>query len=222
MPAELRPKKRTPLPYIVSALVFAFILVLAAYLYVDGIAQLSSIRQAQAEAEDERVALQSVYDELRKIRQSWDTLQEKMVVIQEISANRVLWSEQMHHLARLTPDNTWLREIQATSIVDREEVEIINPDTGEPERDPRTGKIKTEVRSVPREALRISGYVLKASPDELGVAQFLQNTSSDPEFAKIFEYNGDLKVEPGTYGDKSVEEFTLTYVVRPNQEKGDA
>lgn len=52
------------------------------------------------------------YDELRARR---DTIAEKLVIIQEIDADRYQWAHILDEISRALPDYTWLTQINSTS-----------------------------------------------------------------------------------------------------------
>ena len=156
LPENLRPIKRTPLPHLLSLLVLFVALGALAFLFVSKTAEIAGKRGELQAAEAELEGLRDIVEEYNALSAKKQQLENKINVIQEILSDRIIWSEQLHKLATLAPENFWYKRIRETSkSVPVEEV-VIDAKTGQPELD-KDGRQKVTRRNVRRPLLEISG-----------------------------------------------------------------
>ncbi len=215
LPQDLRPIKRTPLPHILSLLVLVLAVAGMGALFLLKIGQISSVNQELASTVRSLDELQHIVDEYNALTEKQEQLENKIGVIQEILSDRIIWSEQLHELATLTPENFWYKRIRVTSKTVREERVITDPETGAPVVDPKTKKVKTIKENVKRPVLELSGYIISNEEGSNQMNPLTFATEEDKEFSATFvlerpqllvtEYNGipvngfvlEYGIEPG-------------------------
>jgi Tfp pilus assembly protein PilN len=208
LPHDLRPIKRTPLPYILSALLVVLVLLAMAGLIVQKQAQIMIARGQLETKQNELQELAPIVAEYERMHQAKQNLATKIAVINDIAADRIIWSRQLWLLSSLAPDNFWFSNIEITNKPYREMMMVYNRQLEAYE--------QKEV-SVTKPILRVSGYVVR---DESGVADvnpLLSATSDDEEFSELFH------LEPPSFRDAEFEgfqvrEFTLEFVVERGRE----
>lgn len=215
LPQELRPIKRTPLPYIVTIGGLIAAVAVMGLTFFASIATLSSLNAEKAKNEDELKALKPVIDEHNDLAHKKENLKDKIDTIQEILSDRKIWSEHLHKLASLTPDNIWYSRIRVYAKPDKQTVQKLDPETKKPIIDPKTNQPQTEVRNIRVPILEVSGYVI---PDQqtgiANAAPLSEATSQDPEFSKHFAFDNVSKIEYTDFKGFSVRSFTLQYKIQ--------
>jgi Tfp pilus assembly protein PilN len=126
LPEELRPIKRTPLPHLASLLVLVLAIGAMGLLFLAKIGEISDTNAKLATAEQELDALKEIVEDYNALSAKKQQLENKINVIQEILADRIIWSEQLHELSTLTPENFWYERIRVTSKTVREERVVID------------------------------------------------------------------------------------------------
>ncbi|MBI2421186.1 MAG: hypothetical protein HYV27_00050 [Candidatus Hydrogenedentes bacterium] len=217
LPRHLRPIKRTPLPHLLSLL--ALVLVLAGLALV-----LIAVEARQSGLQSEINETQAKYDKFADIVNESNTLtvkkeqlQTKIETIQEILIDRIIWSEQLYNLSRLTPENMWYKRIRTTYQSFQEEEVLLDPKTGKPEIDKRTKQQKTVKKTVKRPIFEVSGYVVNDKEGSNQVYPLTRNTTTDPEFNRYFKLYRPF-TEPTEFNGYSVQSFTLEYSIKPGGE----
>lgn len=214
LPDHLRPVQRTPLPYILSFVVLGLAIAGMASVAITQQAGLSSLR-SQLEGQQKALAdLQDIVKEANELNQGKLALQSKIKTIQEILRDRIVWSEQLDRLAKLTPDNVWYKDIEVIQETFPEEVVETDVKTGEPLKDPKTGKLKYKRIRVKKPVLQVSGYVINDEEGNSVVAPLMEKTENDPAFSEQFTlYNPRL--EDTEFQGFPARGFQLLYLINP-------
>lgn len=214
LPEELRPIKRTPLPYIITGGGLLLSIAGMALVFITNMATHSGLNAELATNNQELTRLQPVIDEFNALSNKKLELQDKIETIQEILSDRKIWSEHLHKLATLTPDNVWYSRIRVYSKPERRQQQRINPETKKPELDAKTGQPKMETVNVSVPVLEVSGYVVNDDTGTANVAPLSDATSRDPEFAQHFKFDNVSKLEDTLYKEFTVRSFTLQYKIQ--------
>lgn len=228
MPHHLRPVKRTPLPYLLSFLVLLVVLAGIGYLFVRTHAAIldATREKARLEAEfktptnvlndkGERITLSDIVEEYKKLSEEKKKLESRIAIIKEILSDRIIWSEQLHKLAALTPVNIWYERIRVTWQTIKEKRIQTDPKTGKPVMDPKTKEVKMEIQNVKRPVLEVTGYVISDEQGERQISPLLESTTDpqkDPEFVKQFTLMRP-RLEDTEFNGFSVRKFTLEYLI---------
>ena len=214
MPYHLRPVKRTPVPYLLSLVVLAAVVLGIFLLFMGKQAEIRGVRNELARIESELAALSDTVDEYNALSEKKLQLQERISTIKEILSDRIIWSKQLHRLAALTPDNIWYKRIRVTWQTFKEQQVKTDPKTGEAIRDPRTNEIETEVTNVRRPILEVAGYVINDEQGESKIYPLTERTTEDPDFSKMFTLLRP-RVDFTEFNGFAVRGFTLEYQINP-------
>jgi len=212
LPRELRPVQRTPLPHILSLLVLAAALVYIGNSYLGLSVKLNSVRDQVKTAQNELAALQSTVEEYEALMDQKQFLMKKITAIQDILRDRTIWSEQLHRLVTLTPENIWYKRIRVTSRKFMEERPSVDKRTGKPEIDPKTGQQKMVRVPVDRPVLEVSGYAVGDETGMSSTASLAENTTADAAFAEMFTLYTS-KITDTEFNEYPVREFTFEYLI---------
>lgn len=212
LPEDLRPIKRTPLPHLLSLLVLVFVIVGMGFMFIAKSREIGATNEKLAQAQSDLNDLKDVVEEYNALSDKKQKLENKITVIQEILSDRIIWSEQLHRLAALTPDNFWYKRIWVTFKSVREEHVVINEKTGKPEIDKRTKKEKVKRVTVKRPMLELSGYVINNEEGSNKINPLTFNTTEDPEFSKIFTLDRPQIID-AEYNGYAVRGFVLEYKI---------
>ncbi len=204
LPYELRPVKRTPLPYMLGGATFVLAVCVVAIVFVKNIADIAGATRTLNEHKAELTGLQPVVEDYNAISQKKLQLAEQVQTINEIASDRIIWSRQLYNLNRLVPDNMWYDEIDVGVRPFTETHMVYNE---------RTKKNETVTERVERQILAISGYVVPGKDGQASVSPFTLATENDPEFSELFQL--ELSTFKDTlFEEVGVREFKLEYVIR--------
>ena len=204
LPYELRPVKRTPLPYILSGATLVLAIAVVAIVFVKDIADIAGATRTLNEHKAELSQLQPVVQDYDAISQKKLQLAEQVNTINEIASDRIIWSRQLYNLNRLAPDNMWYDEIDVGVRPFTETHTVFNE---------RTKKNETVTEKVERQILAISGYVVPGKDGQASISPFTLATENDPEFSELFQL--ELSTFKDTFFEEvGVREFKLEYVIR--------
>jgi len=213
LPEHLRPIKRTPLPYVITIGVSLAAFAVLGLLYAGDMTRRMSLEAEFSATSNELNSLAHITTEYNQLEEQKLALADKVSVIQEILGERKIWSEHLHRLASLTPENIWYKQIRIGSQPFREQVPKIDPRTGRVVINRNTQEPEMETRNVRRPVLIVSGYVI---PNEQGLAHFNTlslNTTEDPEFSRhfvLFRPN----MEDTEFDGYFVRSFSLEYLIQ--------
>ncbi len=180
LPSDLRPVERTLVPVLGSIAVTVLILALAALNGLGLGSQISTqneqLVQIQKELDDKdlRDALEAVDDLERKKKGLADRAQAVGTIVQD----QTIWSEKLMHLARIVPEDVWLKEVEVITVYDVEQQLVQKPGVKE---------LQMEEVRIPRLALKVTGYVLpKEGSGIQKLGEFISNIENDPDFSTRF------------------------------------
>ncbi|MFA7692561.1 MAG: hypothetical protein GX117_01640 [Candidatus Hydrogenedentes bacterium] len=212
LPVELRPIQRTPLPHIFSLVVLGATIIFLGNSFVSLQTKLNSVERQVKSTQKKLDALESTVQEFESLQNQKEMLQKKIGAIQTILADRWVWSEHLHLLATLTPENIWYKRIRVLSRKFTEERPAINSKTGKEEIDPKTGKVKTTRISVDRSVLEISGYAIDDETGLSSTGSLATNTTMDEDFSRSFSLQTS-KITDTEFDGYPAREFTFEYLI---------
>jgi len=212
LPKHLRPIKRTPLPHILSIAVLMLAIAGMAFIFFAKAGEIAGARHELAKTEQELDALKEIVDDYNKLSTQKQQLENKINVIQEILKDRIIWSEQLHRLVWLTPDNFWYSRIRVTSKTVRQEEVVIDEKTGQPAIDPRTKLVRTTTVNVRQPLLEISGYIIPNEEGSNQVFPLMYSTAGDDPFSRVFELERP-QFGPAVYNGYDLNSFVLEYLI---------
>jgi len=214
LPYDLRPIKRTPLPYILSVAVLILAVLGMGAVFLGQSAKIAQTRADLRQKNKQLEELESVVREHNELVEQQEQLQAKILAIQEILADRMIWSKQLHRLAEITPPNVWysgMRVVHKT----RSERQVKRNNEGEivrnKEGDPQYERVK-----VKRPFLEISGYVAPDDNNEISVNPLLRSTDEDPEFSQVFDLDTTTFVDT-EFNEHRVRKFTFDYLIKTQE-----
>lgn len=212
LPEELRPIKRTPLPHILSVALLLAAIAGSAFVFYQNFARTNALKAEIARTEQDLKSLKAIVDEYNQLGQRKNQLKDKVDTIEEILRDRKIWSQHLHRLAQLTPDNFWYSGIKETQQNFREN-QIKRDEKGEPVINKKTKEPEMEVVTVSKPILEISGYIVNDEQGRAEINQLLQATAEDPEFSANFEL-----LRPGfndtDFNGYKVRAFTAEYEIK--------
>ncbi|NLN92331.1 MAG: hypothetical protein GX130_03350 [Candidatus Hydrogenedens sp.] len=212
LPKELRPVQRTPIPHIVSLLILAAVLVFMNNVYTDLRLERTIVTSKVDKTNKELSGLQEAVEEHKALIKQKALLQRKILAIQEILEGKTVWSEQLHQLASLTPENIWYKRIRVTSKKFSEEQPAIDRKTGKPVMDARTNSPRMTRVSVDKQILEVSGYAIDDEHGMSSTSTLAARTSNDKEFSSYFELHNS-KIGDTDFNGYPVREFTFEYII---------
>lgn len=235
LPAELRPIKRTPLPHIASLALLLLTVAAVGHLWWSKQGEIREQEKIYAQKEAAYNALKEIEAKYEDLIKKKEQLQARVEVIREILKDRTIWSEQLHILTSLMPENVWLSGIRETTKRVTETVMQEVPASGQRAATPPAagaapgtpGGAPTEKKAVKvtvtKPFLEVQGY---ARPTEGGgdeVNPFIRSLQEDPRFSKKFSLDRTtLSFKDDPQGNR-VRSFTLEFeILSPTEEKEDA
>lgn len=208
LPHELRPVKRTPLPYILSGATFAATIGIIAIVFLNNMANVARETSTLNGHKAELTRLQPFVEEYNQISQKKLQLAEQVQTINEIASDRIIWSRQLFNLNRLALKNMWYDGIDVSVKPFTETHTVYNP---------TTKKKETVTERIDRQVLSLTGYVIPGKDGQSSVSPFTLATEQDEEFASLFQL--ELSTFKDTmFEEVGVREFKLEYVIRPGGE----
>lgn len=214
LPHDLRPIKRTPLPHVLSLLALAGALVAMGIVFLSLQAEKSG-KQAQLDKINARLKeLEPIREDYKRLKSEEKTLRAKVEVIEAILEARIVWSEQLDRLVKLTPENIWYDRVWVSLEDDTREVVVLDEKTRQPVIDPKTNREKVETIKTKEHRLHISGYAKTDENGGLEITPLLNNLRSDSQFATIFPFK-DARYEDTAFGGYPVRKFTSDYRITP-------
>lgn len=204
LPYELRPIKRTPLPYIGGAIVFAVVLAMVFLTFIAAQSNVNAANRLLLQHQDEFRDLESVVADYNALNARKQQLDKKAKTIEEIVADRLIWSRQLYNFSRLLPDNVWYSAIQVKT--ERYDEMITTYDAqGVPQtqRVPRT-----------RRVVYLDGYVRPGEDGQTDVAPLMEKLENDDEFREMFTL-GPVSSEVKDLEGMRVKEFTIPITITP-------
>ncbi len=195
LPHDLRPIKRTPLPYIAGAAILAAVIVMVGFLFVKEQSEISTAEATFAKNKADLTALDPIVKEANDLAQKTKQLAVQAETIKEIVNDRIIWSRQLHNLSRLAKSNMWYKSILQTSRPFMETKQ---------EFDQKAQKMILKTTNVTLPVLVVSGYVIASTEGEVGTNPIIEAFEDDPEFSSLFV------IEPPTTGQDTIEDLSVT------------
>jgi hypothetical protein len=211
LPHHLRPIQRTPLPYILSVLVLGAMLAFMGSWYMSVHGEYAAVNKKYAAANTALTNLAPVVEEYNGLVKEKLKLQDKVETIRPILQDRLLWSQWIHQLARLTPENIWYKRIKTIT----RKVQMDQPKmgkNGQPERDATTGLVIIEKVPVDKQFLEVSGYAVEDESGQSSTAALAESTRNDEEFSRKFTMSSP-RIEDTDFDGYAVRAFTFEYEV---------
>jgi hypothetical protein len=205
LPHHLRPIKRTPLPYVLSGLVFLAVLVGCVMIFANMQGRIFALNHQLQEQQTEMASLQPVVEEFNRLNASKATLRNKIQAISDIVGDRIIWSQHLAKLAQLVPKNLWYDEIK---------VELKPFTEYTKELDPRTKEMVEKKIVVKRPVLVVSGYAIEDEDGNRSVNPLTSATQTDTQFATVFDFLSPA-IEDTEFDGYQVRAFSLEYLIRP-------
>ena len=202
LPPGLRPVRRSPLPYIVVGIAAGAVLVILLSVWMTTTVQLDNkrVKLEESKAELERVRESAL--EVKELEAKQASIAAKRKAIEQITSDRLVWSRQLYYLAKLMPDQVWLKDIQVETKTRRKEVPVPDAKEGEP---------KTKLVPVPYQSLKLCGYALSYQ-EEMGVnlvGVLVCAIENAPQFSEHFIEPEPRLVEDEEFGGVNVKEFEV-------------
>jgi Tfp pilus assembly protein PilN len=209
LPYHLRPIKRTPLPYLASALVLILAVLAMAGFWISLRAQIGVQREQLARHQSELKTLDAIVAEYKSLTEQKERLRDKMSIIQEIVSDRIIWSRQLFNISRLTPENFWYNGISEKEKTAKESRMVF---------DEKTQKEEMKAVTVKRRILELAGYVVEGPETGNDIYPLTFNLEQDHEFSYLFQFSAPKLIDTEFKGFR-VRSFTLEYLITPGGEK---
>ena len=212
LPHALRPVKRSALPHILSLAVLLLVMSVLGALFMGELGTLAAEGRNLEKAREDLAKLESVVAEHNSLIQEKVQLQDKIETIQKILADRTLWSEWLHQLASLTPENIWYSRVRLLTRKFQVERQKLDK-KGQPEMDVKTQRPMMEKITVDRSILEVTGYAIEDESMEKNVSKLADSTTIDPKFSEKFTLYTS-KIEDTDFEGFAVRKFTFEYQIR--------
>jgi hypothetical protein len=204
LPYELRPIKRTPLPYIGGAIAFAAVLVMIVLTYLSARSDVNAANALLIAHQQEYNTLEPVVTEYNELNARKQLLDKKAKTIEDIVADRLIWSRQLFNFSRLLPDNMWYGAIEVK----------LDPYKVPQKVTDAKGNTTTILVPRTRQIVTLDGFVRPGEDGQSTINPLLLSFETDDEFSKMFTLN------PVSYGDiikdgLPVRKFTIPMIVNP-------
>jgi len=205
LPHELRPVKRSPVPYMVVFAIFVASLAGMGVVWFAGVQEIRAARTTLDYHKTDFAQLASVVDKYNALQNQKLALAAKLETINEIARDRIIWSRQLWNLSRLAPKNVWYSEVR----LDKKPYQVTRKVMNK-----QTKKLENKTETVQRPILKVSGYVVETESLRKDVNPLMDATTADPEFASLF------RLEPSSFRDTEFEDFpvrkfTLDFLITP-------
>lgn len=199
LPDHLRPIKRTPLPYIISVLVFCVCILAVAGSFLAIQASILGERTALANSKEvlSDPGLQEIVQESNRLERLKEDLDLRRSIIEEIVSDQIVWSKRLWQLSELTPENVWYSKIE-------EDIGKFTEDVLE--LDPNTGKMRTVSKPMSRQILRVEGYVVPGADGNSSVTPLTDNLTAtiDLTLSEELQASDDPAVHADSFGNHFV------------------
>lgn len=202
LPHDLRPVKRTPLPYILSVLLLLLAVAVIATVHLGVVAEVGA-QQAQLDENRRRLdALQPIVDEANELTLKKQQLAARIETINEIVSDRIIWSRQLWNLARLAPENVWFSSFLTDTRRVQREVRERNAQ----------GQMETRRINVQEAVFRVSGYVIDGPDGSRTVSPLISAIEADDEFSSVFTHSS-TEFGDTVFEGYPVRQFALDFTI---------
>jgi hypothetical protein len=202
LPEDLRPIKRTPLPYVISVLVLLITVAVIAAIHLGVMAEVSAKRTERDNNVRELESLQHYVVEANELTMKKEQLAARIETINEIVLDRILWSRQLWNLSRLAPDNVWFSGFNTETKRVQQTVRIMQPD----------GTFIERRETVQQRVFRVIGYLVDTPEGARTVGAILDALNTDPEFSSVFELDAPT-IQPTEFDGYPVRRFTIDFTI---------
>ncbi len=209
LPYELRPVRRSPVPYILSILVLVLALLTMVTLFLGGQAKIVAANRLLAQHQKELSDLSEIVEKSERLTGLKEGLKDKIDTIQEIVSERIIWSRQLWNISRLTPENFWYSRIRETSKQFREQRLVYNE---------KTKKEEMKTVTLKKSVLELQGYVIEGPDGTNDIYPLTLETEQDTEFSSMFQLSQPKLVDTEFMG-YAVRSFTLEYLILFGEDK---
>lgn len=206
LPIELRPIKRTPLPYIISVVIAGVAALICTQMFIADKLTLGKIDAKLTSNQQALEELKPVVAEYKELVAKKRLLATKLTTINEIASDRVIWSYHLYNLARLAPDNLWYDSIEVTSRRVTEYIEVSDPKTGAKSQQPIQ-------KTVP--VLKLTGALAPGVDGLTEINPYLTRLVDDEEFSNIFQVEAP-KLGYRDFNGQKVRTFELNCIISPS------
>ncbi len=203
LPPDLRPVKRTPVPYILSAFLVAGAVLSCYNVWAGNNAKNSEIDDELTRNNLELESLKESVEKYNQLSEEKKSLASQLDTINEIASDRIIWSQSLYDLSRLALSNMWYSDIEVDTRVTTNTVETI---------DPKTKKVKKEKVKVTQHILTLEGFISPDSDGRVSLGPFTSAAEADPEFSSMFELVS-WDFDDTEFGTTVVKKFLLEYLI---------
>lgn len=208
LPYPFRPVRHSPIPYLLAILVFAAGVALMVLMFSVKQAEIMSANRELQDVENGLRELQSIINEHEELKALEAQLADKVSAIEDITRDRIIWSEQLYNLSRLLPSNMWYSSIR---------VETQTFTETQPYTDPKTKQETMRRVQVEKPVLVIEGYATADDTGRYDINPLIAATEQDPEFASMFQLEPP-SFQDTEFEDHAVRRFTFEYVITQGAE----
>ena len=205
LPPHMRPIKRSPLPYLLSMLVFLVVVAGCVLVETRNQAHLYRLKSQHQQYQRELEDLRPIVEEFNALNKSKETLGHKIQAISEIVGDRIIWSKHLARLADMLPRNLWYSSVV---VEEKPFTEVVRT------RDPQTNELKENRVVVRRPVLLVKGYAIEDEEGSRSVNPLVFATQRDPEFSEVFGFLSPA-IEDRLFDGHQVRAFTLEYLIKP-------
>lgn len=203
LPIELRPIKRTPVPYILSAVIIVMAAAVCGNMFIANSLEISNLDSTLDQNEKVLASLKESVDKYNRLSEEKKLLAAQLNTIDEIASDRNIWSRHLYKLSELSLSNMWYSKIMVKTRVTSVEKE---------EYDPKSKKTKTVKSKETQSVLNLEGFVSPDSSGQLSIHPFTSSAEADEEFSEKFLLD-QWNMTDTFFEDVAVKEFSLEYII---------
>ena len=207
LPDELRPRPRSPLPYMMTIVLAVAVVLFCLVSFVGKWQTISGFEKRITELDEQIAEVHESAEAVKKLEADSRLLNAKQVAISTIMSDRIVWSKVINMLTKLVPEDVWLSDLDVSS--KSVPVQVPNPDSQAVQ--------KTVTQYVMRRKLEVTGYALSPREEEgvNHVGRFVsamedeEDQNYNPEFAALFRNPEPQSIDDGVFEDTPVKEFKI-------------
>ena len=207
LPVELRPRPRSPLPYLLTIVLAVAVVIYCLIAFVGKWRTISDFEKRIIKLDEQIAEVHESAEAVKELEAGNRLLNAKQAAISTIMPDRIVWSKVIVMLAELVPEDVWLSDLAVSS--KSVPIQVPNPDSQSAQ--------KTVTEYVSRRKLEVTGYALSLREEEgvNHVGRFVsameneQDPNYKPEFAALFNNPDPQSVDDAVFEDTPVKEFTI-------------